>query len=484
MQERNILVFDAGSTYTKVSAFRVIDDSLIFEGRAQAPTTIEDIQKGIDNAEKNLSDDYAHLGRSNLEIFSSSSAAGGLRMVAMGYMPRVTVKAAKEVAMNAGARVLEIMSQEDHPEFRLQILEEIKPDIILLAGGTDGGDKESAIDNAKIIAKSSTQAMVIIACNIEAQADVEAILISNNIKTIRVPNVMPTIHELKVKPAREAIHDQFIKQITKAKGLHKLLNTVTSGKIVPTPGAVLLATEMIAKGLPDIKGIGETLVIDIGGATTDIHSVLPELEKLNIEELGLIVTNEKQVSYRTVEGNLGLRVSALGIVETATQRGVLARVGVNDYELEEKLQQYAAYLESNPEHISYDSTEKLFDKAMAITAIEYALKRHAGYFAQEYDPIMGVIPGTPIGRDLRRVTNVIAVGGIFKYSTEEESMEILKTAFKEPGISLLPVKPKFFLDKEYILYSLGVMANKYPVQIVKFAKLYFNIVNNKRRNDR
>lgn len=470
----NLLIYDMGSTYTKLSAFCLKEGSLEYIARTQVPTTVEDIEHGFNNARGLLERNGVEILKDAI-VLSTSSAAGGLRMVALGYMPRVTAKAAKEVSMSAGARVLEIISHEDQPEFRIQILQEIKPDIILLAGGTDGGDQDSIIENAHNIVNSGVKATVIIAGNKDAQPKVEEILHQKGIVSIRVPNVMPTIHELKVKPAREAIHQQFIKQITQAKGLNKLMDQISNKKVIPTPGAVLLAAELLAKGTYKEEGIGDLLIIDIGGATTDIHSVLPTLEKLKIEEKGLVISNEKQPSYRTVEGNLGVRVSATGIVETVGPLGVLAKIGLEGETLEKEIQEYTRFLEKNPEYISRTDKEKQFDIALAITAIEVALKRHAGFISQEFNPVMGIAPGTPIGRDLRRVEHVIAVGGIFTHSSGETREFILEQAFKNPGMSLLPKTPKFYSDEQYLMYVMGVMAEEHPDITLRFAKKYFKM---------
>lgn len=473
--ETNLLVFDVGSTYTKVAGFQMTGGQLSLTGRAQASTTVDDIERGIAAAKQNLAATGVTIA-AEPQIFSTSSAAGGLRMVALGYMPRVTAKAAKEVAMSAGARVLEIISSEDPPEYRLQVLMEIQPDIILLAGGTDGGDRDSVIINARIIVQARGKAVVILAGNKEAQAEAAEILAAAGIGHIRVPNVMPTIHELKVKPAREAIHEQFIRQITRAKGLHKLIDIVSNRKVTPTPGAVLMGAELLAKGTYVQEGAGDVLVVDIGGATTDIHSVLPELENLTIEEKGLVVTNEKQPSYRTVEGNLGLRISATGIVETVGPAGVLAKLGRKSDEEAAEITEYVAWLEKNPEHISTSERDKSFDLALAASAIEVALKRHAGYISQEFNPVMGIVPGTPIGRDLRRVSHVVAVGGIFTHSSEADRQFILEQAFKNPGISLLPQEPRFIMDKDYLMFAVGALSQQYPDAALRFAKQQFGLL--------
>jgi len=471
----DIVVFDVGSTYTKVTAFAENQGELQWLARAQSPTTIQDIDKGLSEAFAELGKKLECNGMTPRHVLSTSSAAGGLRMVAMGYMPRVTAKAAKEVAMNAGARVLEVMSFEDHAANKQEMLCEIRPDIILLAGGTDGGDKDSLLADAQIIVDSGVKATVVIAGNIDVQADVECVLKKVGLHTVRVSNVMPNIHNLNVKPAREAIHEEFIHQITKAKGLNKLLARLTVNKVVPTPGAVLMAAELLAKGTHEEEGCGSIVVLDLGGATTDIHSVLPQLDDLSIEERGLVLTNAKQATYRTVEGNLGLRISVRGIVEAMGEKGILARIGLAGEDKELELAKYVDGLEENPERLPLSCQEHLFDKALAVVAIEVALKRHAGYIAQQFDPIMGTVPGTPIGRDLRTVDTVIGIGGIFVHLSEEEAQAIIAEALERPGYSLLPIKPKVVIDRNYLFYAIGLLAQYRPTAALRFAKAHFGL---------
>jgi len=470
------IVFDIGSTFTKATAFVEKDGQLVWAARAQAPTTVEDIGRGLQAALQNLAEVLHCRSVTAKSMLSTSSAAGGLRMVAMGYMPRVTAKAAKEVAMNAGARVLEVMSFEDHAENKFEMLQEINPDIILLAGGTDGGDTDSMMNDARIIVNSKVKATVVIAGNTSAQPAVNAVLQAAGLKTVRVPNVMPTIHELRVIPAREAIHEQFIRQITEAKGLGNLIDRLTEKKVVPTPGAVLMAAELLAQGSHEEEGIGSLVVIDLGGATTDIHSVIPELEELSIEERGLVITNEKQTAFRTVEGNLGLRVSARGIVEAAGTKAISARVGLAGEDVEQELAAYACSLEEQPEYLAVTEREKLFDRALAETAVEIALKRHAGYISQQFDPVMGIVPGTPVGRDLRKVKTIIAVGGIFASLPDEEVRGIIAQALANPGISLFPpANAKVLIDRQYLLYAVGRLADRRPAVALAFAKNHFGI---------
>lgn len=453
MSEYDYLIIDIGSTYTKQRLFK--GSKLV--ASVQSPTTIDNVYKGISSGREDMKKLLQEDSVESIHTLASSSAAGGLRMVAMGYMARVTAKAAKEVAMNSGAKILEIISYEDLPEYRVQILQEIIPDIILLAGGTDFGDEKSLIENARIIVESKTHATVVVAGNIKAQPEVCKILKSGNVAYVRVPNIMPTIHELKVDKARDEIHKEFIKQITKAQGLATLQKEISNDKIIPTPGAVLMAAELLAKGTYEEDGIGNLIVIDLGGATTDIHSVIPEYEGLGTEEIGLIVSNEKQVSYRTVEGNLGMRVSATGVISTVDPRVMLKKKNIVDENVTQEFVEYCNRLEEKPKHIAQNDEEYEFDTIIAETCIEIALKRHAGYISTVADPITGISPGMPVGRDLRNVTKIIGVGGIFAHRSIEEGKNIIDNALKNKGISLLPTSYEVIIDKNYILYTGGVI---------------------------
>lgn len=464
----NILVFDLGSTYTKAVAYRLDGETLSLLGVGQSPTTLSDVAVGAIKAENKIRSAGIQFDN-GVKRYSSCSAAGGLRMVAMGYMPKVTAKAAKEVAMTAGARVMEVISADEPPAFREEVLYEIRPDIILLAGGTDNGDESSALENAEIIAKAKVKATVIIACNKNVQRRVANRLKKANITYIRVPNIIPTIHELNTKPAREAIHGQFINQIVNAQGIQDFCKNLTNGKVMPTPGAILQANELLSKGIYGREGIGSTLLIDLGGATTDIHSALPELEDLKLEERGLVINNEKQFSYRTVEGNLGMRVSAGGVLE-AVGAATLLHCIPKEYPLDES--QIVAYIdrvEEETTHIPGDATEMCMDHAIAACAIHLALKRHAGIYAKEDDAVMGVMAGTAMGRDLRYLKNIVCVGGVFVNATHEQRMRILDLALMEEGNSLLPINPpRIQYDNHYILFSLGVLGKEYPEAVLDY----------------
>ena len=324
-----------------------------------------------------------------------------------------------------------------------------------------------------MICELHTKATVIIACNKYAQRAVAAKLGQAGVNYVRVPNIMPTIHELNVKPAREAIHEQFIKQITRAKGLLDFRDTLADQTVVPTPGAVLLASELLAKGTYEEEGIGSLILVDIGGATTDIHSALPELDKLSIEERGLVINNEKQFSYRTVEGNLGLRVSATGIPEAVGPKAVLRAMDMESDLTPDDVLDFAQKLEDHPDYIPQGEVEQSLERGLATCAINTALRRHAGHYIEKADPIMGLLAGAAVGRDLRNVERVLCVGGIFVHSDPDKAEDMVRRCFTEPGISLLPLyEPQVILDRSYLLYAMGVLGKHYPDAALRFLKTY------------
>lgn len=475
MREINVIVYDIGSTYTKAAAFALDKGELFFLGRTQSPTTVENIGIGAQSAKEKLLSECGLSAAEDVRQYASCSAAGGLRMVAMGYMPRVTAKAAKEVAMTAGARVMEVISSEEPPLYRLEVLREIRPDIILLAGGTDCGDESSVLENTKLICESKTKATVIIACNRTVQSRVANELSAAGIAWKRVANIMPTIHELNIRPSRETIHEQFIKQITQAGHVEEFVETLSDKMLIPTPGAVLLATELLACGTHEQEGVGSVLTVDIGGATTDIHSVIPDLSKLKPEEKGLVINNEKQVTYRTVEGNLGMRVSALGILDAVGSEAIVRKANREGISLTaEELTKRLEHMECCTRYVPDDKAGRVLDIRLACAAASVALRRHAGTYAAQSDPVMGIMAGTAMGRDLRYVGHVICCGGVFAHSDKETCEKIMKECLGDPGISLLPIDmPEVFYDKDYILYVMGVLGRHEPEAVLCFMKRYF-----------
>ena len=294
-----VLLIDFGSTYTKVTAVDLDSESLI--GTASAYTTVQtDINEGLENALCELEKKTGKIEFS--ERFACSSAAGGLRMVTSGLVPELTAEAAKRASLGAGAKVIKVYSFELTEDDAAEI-GEIKPDILLLCGGTDGGNKECIINNAKTVAKIPADFPVIIAGNRAASAECKHILSGR--ETFVCENVMPKFGTLNIVPAQKEIRELFLRRIIEAKGLSKASELI-SGIMMPTPSAVLKAMTLLADGTDGEPGIGELIAVDVGGATTDVYSIASGMPtRSDTVFKGLPEPYDK----RTVEGDIGLRYS-------------------------------------------------------------------------------------------------------------------------------------------------------------------------------
>jgi len=306
------LVAEIGSTTTVINAFSNITGSENdasgslpkFLGQGQAPTTVldGDVNIGLTNAIKDLK---KNLGLDDIKynrILATSSAAGGLRMTVHGLVHDMTVRAAKEAALGAGAIIKMVTSGKLRPS-ELQKIISIKPNLILVAGGVDYGERDTALYNFEKIAKLNLKVPVIYAGNIDNHDDIKFLAEQYNVKVYITENVYPKVDFLNVEPTRKIIQDAFEDHIIHAPGMTRVRELV-DGHIIPTPGAVMEAAKLL------YQHIGDLIVFDVGGATTDLHSVTAGSEDIN-----LILTNPEPIAKRTVEGDLGVFVNLIHIVE-------------------------------------------------------------------------------------------------------------------------------------------------------------------------
>ncbi|MDI3535314.1 MAG: hypothetical protein PWQ82_1679 [Thermosediminibacterales bacterium] len=454
------MLVDFGSTFTKVTVVDIHEEKIL--GKAQAPTTVEeDITIGFLNAEREI-EKTTGLTRDSIDsILACSSAAGGLRMVAIGLVPELTVEAAKRAALGAGAKVVGTYSFELSKQ-DLEEIVKINPDIILLAGGIDGGNKTTITHNAKMLAASELTTPIIVAGNRVVSENIYETLKEAG-KDVRVTdNVMPELGKLEVIKVRETIREVFASHIVKAKGLDKVRKYLDD-IVLPTPAAVLMAAELLAKGTEDEPGIGDLIVVDIGGATTDIHSISSgEPSKPGVIVKGL----PEPYAKRTVEGDLGIRYNAANILEKAGLKKIIKDTGLSQEAVEKRIQQ----ITKNVNAISTSAEEKILDKVLAVFAVKTAMERHAGIIKEMYTPTGEV--SVQYGKDLTKVSKMIGVGGIFCYGSDQS--EILKSALFDPQNpwSLKPQGAELFIDKEYIMAHMGLLASKHPIKAFRILKKY------------
>jgi uncharacterized protein (TIGR01319 family) len=300
---------DFGSTYTKVVAIDLDKEEIL--GRTRAISTVDtDVTIGLKEAMAALSREAGISDLAEGKALACSSAAGGLRMVCVGFVPEYTSQAASLAALGAGAKVVGCFSYE-LDESEVEEIEGLAPDILLLTGGTNGGNTRVIIHNAEMIAGTgSSIAHIIVAGNKAAYADIRKIFDSRK-RVIFTRNVMPEIGKLDLAPCNNEIRELFMKNIIEAKGIAKA-RRIIQDVIMPTPSAVLEAAKIISRGCGDSSGFGELVVVDTGGATTNVHSIAGgEPQRADIVTLGLPEPYEK----RTVEGDLGLKYNLATLVE-------------------------------------------------------------------------------------------------------------------------------------------------------------------------
>lgn len=435
----DVLVAEIGSTTTLVNAFDEVDGpNPMFLGQGKALTTVQEGNVGL-GLERAIEDLGRALGTARVEygaLLATSSAAGGLRMTVHGLVYDMTVKAAEEAALGAGA-VLKMVTAGRLSEADLARLRAIRPNIILLAGGVDFGERETVLENARLIARAHVGAPVIYAGNRAVQDEVRAILEGAGIAVTVVENVYPRVDVLNIEPARRAIQRVFEEHIVTAPGIDRV-REMAHGGIMPTPGAVMAAAKLL------YDAIGDLVVIDVGGATTDVHSVTE-----GSEEIAKILTSPEPVAKRTVEGDLGVFVNAGNIVDLVGRDRLAQDLGFDPAEA-------LAELEPVP------STERglRLARALAIEAARIAVMRHAGDVRHLYGPLGRITVAE--GKDLTRVRWIIGTGGAA--TRLPEGGRILEAVKGRRGDTRLlpPPDARCAIDRDYVMASCGVLARSHP----------------------
>ena len=452
---KNILLIDFGSTYTKLTAVDVDSEEIL--GTAQAFTTVKtDINEGLSNALLCLEEKTGKLEYT--DSYACSSAAGGLRMVTSGLVPELTGEAAKLASLGAGAKVVGVYAFQ-LTEDDLEEIKGLSPDIFLLVGGTDGGNTECILHNAKMIASIKPTFPIIIAGNRTAARECERILSECEVHVC--PNVMPKFGKLDVEPTQKKIREIFLGRIVEAKGLSKA-SELLSDIMMPTPSAVLAAMELLAKGSGDELGIGELIAVDVGGATTDIYSIADGMpEHMNTVYKGL----PEPYAKRTVEGDIGMRYSVMGIVEAAGIGKLSNLSGLS----EERINDLLKMLSENKELVPSGNDElQALDFALASLAIEEAVTRHAGTVYETYT-MMGQT-FVQEGKNLTKVKKVVVTGGSLIHT--ERTKEIASHALyslSRPD-SLRPKEADILVDRKYILAAMGLLSTYYPEVALRIMK--------------
>jgi uncharacterized protein (TIGR01319 family) len=441
-----VALADFGSTYTKVNLVDRSDGRLL--ARAEAPTSIgTDLMEGyaaaLDAASRQVSEPLA------LEAeIAASSAGGGLRIAAIGLVADLTAAAAHQAALNSGARVDTVLSGSLGPA-ELERLRRARPEIVLFAGGTDGGQSELVLENARRLAEHGVDGYVVVACNAAVAAPVVEILVAAGIRAEAAANVMPALGRLEIDGARAAISRVFLEHVIGGKRLSASPEFARMVRM-PTPEAVLAAVTLLSRGGAGGEESGDAIVIDVGGATTDVHSdraLEPAAPGIGAPLLPAPLT------LRTVEGDLGLRAGAPGTV--AADRGWLRQQAGG-----EEAPRGAMMRVRRPDWIPADGEEARLDRLLAIGCATHALDRHCGTMLLSRGEA-GPPTLVRAGPDLREAQLVVGTGGVFAH--RDDGAEILEAALaRRAPRSLAPREARLAVDRGYVLAAAGLLASLDP----------------------
>ncbi len=442
---------DFGSTFTKAALVDVGTGELL--ASASHRTTIDtDVLDGWDACLAELTS--ADPRAADAEVLACSSAGGGLRIAVVGNEALVTAEAGRRVALSSGGRVVHVASGGLTRD-GLRQLRASKPDVLLLVGGTDGGNAEVLLGCTATLAKARWRGPVVVAGNVEAQSDVAGLLDGSGTPYVLADNVVPQIGVLAPGSARAAIREMFLRHVIGGKHLSKRADPVTGSghaflRMVrgATPDVVLTAVELLANGLDaEHPGAGDVVVVDVGGATTDVHSVV----ETDPEDAGLAreVVATVPVS-RTVEGDLGMRWSAVPTVEEGIAAGL-----VDD---PDRLRRAATVRRADPAFLPGDADDRRDDEAIAATAVGVALRRHAGRSQVAFSDQGRVVERS--GKDLREVDLLVGSGGVLRNNPPDLAGRVLGavTGDDVPGGWQLPRAPRTVVDHDYVLAPAGLLA--------------------------
>lgn len=425
---RPVLCVDVGSTFTKAALVDLDDGRLL--GTSSSPTTIAtDVMEGVDACRDAMS------VRAGVPVLACSSAGGGLRLAVVGYEREVTAEAGYRVGLSAGARVSHVASGPLGAD-GVHGIEGSRPDVVLLVGGTDGGNAEILLHNAAALAASAIEVPVVAAGNVDARDAVVAVLRDGGKTVYPTANVLPVIGRLDPQPARETIREVFIRHVIGGKGLSRREDFPSLVRAA-TPDAVLAGVELLADGAEDIAGVSDVLVIDVGGATTDVYSVVTPRGEDAVLRREVV---EVMWRARTVEGDLGMRWNAPGVVEAAAGERLLSAGE------EGRLRAAGEKRAADPAYLSDSDDESAQDARIAELAVTVALRRHGRG-----------------GKDLREVSLVVGSGGVLRHASAATRERILRPAVRDFGGGWpVPERARTTVDVNYVLAAAGLLASEHP----------------------
>lgn len=432
------LCLDVGSTWTK-AAFVLPEGRLL--GTAQHPTTPPEVLTGITRAAHRLGVQGAGLppladppeSAVPVGVLACSSAGGGLRLAVVGQERLVSAEAGRRVALSAGARVVHVSTGElDGAGVRA--LRAARPDVMLLVGGTDGGDTRVLVYNARRLAANRIACPIVLAGNADGRDEALSLLRGTRRTVVVADNVLPDVGELEPGPARAAIRGVFLDHVIGGKGLsrgprfRRLVRAVT-------PEAVLVGVGRLAALVVGPDAGGAVLVIDVGGATTDVYSAVSDPPEREEHAVAL------PADRRTVEGDIGMRWSAPGVVAEAAAERLLDEGEAGP------LAEAAARRVENVGFVPgpADAAGAAVDARLAALAAVLAVRRHLRLVDGRFGP--------------RGVGLVVLSGGVFRHATDDTLASVRHTLRSDPMLRPVLRGSVITVDTDYVLAPAGLLVS-------------------------
>ena len=468
---KTILATDCGSTTTKAILIEYIDNEYRLTYRGESPTTVEapfeDVTKGVINAIVELEelsgriilDDETIISpaidSNGVDIYiSTSSAGGGLQLMVAGVVKNMTGESAERAALGAGAIVMDILASNDGRQYHEKVkrIRELRPDMLLLSGGVDGGTKSHVVELAEVIQSAKPKPRlginyklpIIYAGNKDVIDSIENRLSEISDLSI-VDNIRPTLDQENLQPSRDKIHDLFMEHVMAQAPGYKKLMSWAHYPIMPTPGAVGEIIKKIAE-LENISVIG----VDIGGATTDVFSVFNG--KFN----------------RTVSANLGMSYSICNVLAEAGVDNVLRWV---PFEIDSKdLTNRIANKMIRPTTIPQTLDDLKIEQALAREALHLSFIQHKEFAVslkgvQKKRTISDTFDQSMSGEtlvDMMKLDLLVGSGGVLSHAPKRnQALRMLIDSFLPEGITELAV------DSIFMMPQLGVLSSIHPEAAVE-----------------
>ncbi len=441
---RNILLIDFGSTFTKITVVDQVGRRVVHS--ACVPSSVRTdacvcLEQCLDSARAVI----GAVAVDKAVKLSSSSAAGGLRMAVIGLSHTLSATAGRNAAFGAGAKILGTFVGELRPQ-DIQDLERLNAEIILFCGGYENGCVAPLLHNAEMLSEGSINAPVIFAGNSRAAQAVRAILQRRNKECFVVDNIIPDVGRLNVGPTERIVRDVFMTRIVNMKGLDKVKHRLGE-VLMPTPTAVLEAGMLLSTGLPGNEGLGPLMIVDVGGATTDIHTYVEQSAFEGARLLGAL----EPYARRTVEADMGVRESSGSLADEIGRNNMAERLGI-------PIGLFLAAIEKrlgDTKYVPDNEWERRIDQALASGAVHVAARRHAGRIEYVHSCNCTALQR---GKNIRPVRTIIGTGGPLINSKEpRRALENVLPISQKDATILLPAAEEFYLDKRYIFYAAGLL---------------------------